>query len=169
VRRTLALIAAAAGLLAAFTDYRPPTTDYRLIASAIAREEDHVTALELAQWIRDRKPSLRILDLRSADEFDTYHVPRSERAAIESLPSTQFGAHETIVLISGGGAHAAQGWVLLRARGVRNVFFLRGGVDEWLADVMSPAKSSELTEYFGGVPRGDRPAADAAAVRRRGC
>lgn len=169
LRRVLAVIAAAGGLLALATDYRPPATDHRAIATAIAREQDHVTALELAQWIRDRKPALRVLDLRMAEEFETVHVPRSERVSIESIASMQVAPHETLVLISDGGAHAAQAWVLLRMRGARNVFFLRGGLQEWLDDVMSPAKSSELTEYFGGVPRGNRAPADAKAIRRRGC
>jgi len=169
LHRTLALIAGALGALAALTDYRLPTTDNRAIAIAIAREQDHVTALELAQWIRDRKPSLRILDLRNADAFDAYHVPTSERVAIESLASMDFGPHETVVLISDGGTHAGQAWVLLATRGVRNAFFLRGGMSEWIEDVMSPAKSSDLTNYFGGVPRGNARPVDASAIRRRGC
>ena len=169
LHRALAIAAAIAGILAALTDSRPPAANIGAIASAIAREQDHVTALELAQWIRDRRPGLRILDLRPVEEFESYRVPRSERVAIESLATMSVAPAETLVLISGGGAHAAQGWVLLRTRGVRNVYFLRGGLDEWIAEVMNPAKSNELSDYFGGVPRGDRAPADAAAIRRRGC
>jgi 3-mercaptopyruvate sulfurtransferase SseA len=43
------------------------------------------------------------------------------------------------VLVSDGGAHAAQGWVFLRALGIAHVYFLRGGLGEWLDDVMNPA------------------------------
>jgi hypothetical protein len=66
--------------------------------------------------------------------------------------------------------------VLLRALGYRNVFFLRGGVYEWLEQVINPAladttqaardafaKAAVLSRYFGGVPRSDlRPIADDA-------
>ena len=64
--------------------------DVARLAAAVAHEEDHITALELAEWIRGRKPGLRIIDLRSAREFDTYHLPNAEKLAIESVVSTPF-------------------------------------------------------------------------------
>lgn len=174
MHRALAGIAAAAGLLAAFSGspYRtaaPAKADVRRLAEAVGHEEDHVTALELAQWIRERRPGLRILDLRSPAEFASYHLPRAERMSIESLPEARLESTETIVLISDGGAHAAQGWVLLRVLGYPNVYFLRGGMAEWMSEVMNPAKPNELTRYFGGTPRiGDEPAT-ISDMRRRGC
>jgi 3-mercaptopyruvate sulfurtransferase SseA len=79
--------------------------------------------------------------------------------------------------------------VLLRANGHRDVYFLRGGLLDWMEDVMSPtlpadtsrARVSALSRYFGGVPRVDAPSVPAAAdpaptagaavarARRRGC
>jgi rhodanese-related sulfurtransferase len=170
-RRLLAGVALAAGLLAAVSAgvRREPPPDAARLASAVAHEEDHVTALELAQWIRDRKPGLRILDLRTPAEFATLHLPRAERVSIEQVVTMRFGPDETLVLISDGGAHAAQAWVLLEALGHRNVYFLRGGLGEWIDEVLNPAKPSDLTRYFGGMPRGDGAAADAASIRRRGC
>ena len=174
IRRALAIAALAAGGLAAVSGspYRAErsTIDVAVLARAVAAEEDHVTALELAQWIRDRQPGLRIVDLRSPEAFAEYHVPRAERIALEQLVRTPFGPAETIVLISDGGAHAAQGWVFLRALGHRHVYFLRGGLGEWLDQVMNPVKPTDLTRYFGGTPRaaGDEVPA-VQAMRRRGC
>jgi rhodanese-related sulfurtransferase len=125
----------------------------RALASEIEHETDHVTAVELAQWIRERKSGLRVLDVRTDSEFEAYHVPTAERVPLSSLAATHFEPNETLVLYSEGGAHAAQGWVLLRTAGLRNVYFLRGGLLEWIDDVMNPATPSELTRYFGGTPR----------------
>jgi rhodanese-related sulfurtransferase len=174
IRRTLAGAALAAGALAAVSGspFRAEraTVNVAELARAVAAEEDHVTALELAQWIRDREPGLRIIDLRTAAEFAEYHVPRAERIMFDQLLGTPFRQTETIVLISDGGAHAAQAWVFLRALGHRNVYFLRGGLGEWLDEVMSPAKPTDLTRYFGGMPR---PQVDGGVtvetIRRRGC
>jgi rhodanese-related sulfurtransferase len=159
------------GALAAFagSPYRATraTVDVQRLALAVAHEEDHVTAIELAEWIRGRKVGLRIIDLRTASEFETYHVPRAERIAIESLATAPLRATDTIVLISGGGAHAAQAWVLLQALGYKQVYFLRGGLQEWIDDVMNPTilatatpaamadfkRVGEISRYFGGVPR----------------
>ncbi|HEU4889456.1 MAG TPA: rhodanese-like domain-containing protein [Thermoanaerobaculia bacterium] len=171
--RILAVAALLLGVLAPFagSPYRAQQQgiDVQELAAQVAREEDHVTALELAAWIKDRKPRLRVIDLRSEEEFDEYHVPRAELMSFEQLLSARFASDETIVLISDGGAHAAQAWVFLCALGHEHVYFLRGGLGEWLDDVMNPPKTTELSRYFGGTARGDRPADDAAKMRRRGC
>ena len=141
--------------------------DVTVLAREVSTEADHVTAVELGRWIRDRKANLRIIDIRDSASFEDYHIPLAERVSLERLVGTDIGDNETIVLYSGGGAHAAQGWVFLRAQGHANVFFLRGGVNEWIGEVMNPqlprnAPASEraeldsvaaLSRYFGGVPR----------------
>jgi len=174
ITRVLAAAALGLGLLAPFagSPYRAnhASIDVPALARTVAREEDHVTALELAQWIKDRHPGLHVLDVRSAEEFDRYHLPTAERLALDSVAAVPFRADDTLVLYSEGGAHAAQAWVFLRALGYRNVYFLRGGLYEWLEQVMNPtladttaaardafARAAPLSRYFGGVPRRDIP------------
>lgn len=170
--RGLAVLALALGLLAplAGSPYKAnhAAIDVPLLARAVAREEDHVTALELAQWVKDRRPGLRVLDVRSREEYERYHLPTAERLALDSLSTVPFHDDDTLVLYSEGGAHAAQAWVFLRALGYRNVYFLRGGLYEWLEQVMNPtladttaaardafSRAATLSRYFGGVPRSD--------------
>jgi rhodanese-related sulfurtransferase len=173
MHRALGSVAILLGALAAFagSPYRE-TLDVQQLASEVTREEDHVTAIELATWIKDRKPGLRVLDLRSESEFDEYHVPGAENVTLDALLTTnRYASTDTLVLISDGGAHAAQGWVFLRALGYRHVYFLRGGLGEWLDEVMNPAKSTALTRYFGGTPRSatDTQTNSVTNMRRRGC
>ena len=128
VRRALAVIAGLGGALALVAgDPYSVKVDVRRLARAVAREEDHVTADELAQWIRDGKPGLRLIDVRPPTQFAKGHVARAENVPIESIDSVAFSPSDTIVLLSDGGAHAAQAWVFLQLRGYRNVFFLRDG------------------------------------------
>jgi rhodanese-related sulfurtransferase len=185
----LGALAAAAGSPARSTHGQ---IDVDELASMVVHEQDHVDAIDLAQWIRERKPGLRVIDVRTAAEFDEYHVPAAENIPIEGLSKATFAPSDTIVMYSQGGAHAAQAWVLLRALGHKQVFFLSGGLDEWATDVMAPLlpddatpaerqafeRASEISRYFGGVPHaGPRPApgsaSPAAAVltklKRRGC
>jgi rhodanese-related sulfurtransferase len=151
MRRALAWIAAIAGALALAAGDPHPVDIHRL-AAAVAHEEDHVTAQELAGWLRGRKPGLRIVDIRSPKEFADYHLPQAENIPLESITDAPFQRSETIVLISGGGAHAAQAWVLLQVRGYRNVFFLRGGLQEWTDALKSDPK---IGGYFGQPRRGN--------------
>lgn len=190
--RVLALAALTLGAFAAFAGSPRPGNgiDVVKLAHDVETEADHVTAVELARWIRDRKPNLRVIDIRDSIEFEDFHIPLAERMPIEKVVATSFKPAETVVLYSGGGAHAAQAWVMLRARGDRNVFFLRGGAAEWIADVLNPqipAKATDtekqewdsvaaLSRYFGGVPRQVDSAipsqafkASIARVRGRGC
>jgi rhodanese-related sulfurtransferase len=164
----LALLLALAAAFAGTPDRsRNARVDVDSLARAIEHEDDHVTALELAEWIRDRRPGLRVVDIRTVGEFNAMHIPTAERIPLSELSKTPFRRDETIVLYSEGGAHAGQGWVFLRALGYSQVYFLRGGLREWLDEVMTPTvdfrasdsvkkqfvRISDLSRYFGGSPR----------------
>ena len=183
-RRALVVIAVAAGVLAplAGSPYleRRAGIDVAELAAVVAREQDHVTAVDLAGWIKDRKPGLRVIDVRPAEDFNSYHLPSAESVPLESLPTSRFQPTDTLVLYSEGGAHAAQAWVFLEALGYRRVYFLRGGLDEWQDEVMNPTleknaspervsafeRVAALSRYFGGVPRtGDATASHDADGR----
>jgi rhodanese-related sulfurtransferase len=147
--------------------------DVSELARIVQREDDHVTAMDLARWIKDRQRPLRVIDVRTLEEYESFHVPTAERIPIDSLAMTTFRRDETIVLYSEGGAHAAQAWVFLRAMGYDHVYFLRGGLYEWLDLVMNPtfaaAKTSkdsaklaevmDVSRYFGGTPHIGVPSA----------
>ncbi|HVE70350.1 MAG TPA: rhodanese-like domain-containing protein [Thermoanaerobaculia bacterium] len=157
MRRALLVAAVVAGALAAIarSPHRTPQLDVTRLATLIETEKDHVTAVELAHWIRDRKPGLRVIDLRTPKEYAGTRVPSSVNLSLRELATRELTRSDTIVLISERGGHAAQGWVLLQARGYRNVFFLRGGMEEWVDDVLRSPRQKELSRYFGGVRSGD--------------
>jgi hypothetical protein len=157
------------------------------IASEITREADHVEALDLAEWIRAGEPGLRIIDVREDLDAATYLIPGAEAVAIESLTTIRVAAGERVVLYSEGGAHAAQAWVLLRARGVANAFVLKDGLAAWEDEVLAPlrpavaddtararySRARDLSIWFGGMPRlvplpdEVRPTREPAGRRRR--
>jgi len=162
--------------------------DVAALAREVADQDDHVSAVELAGWLRADRPRLRVIDLRSAAEFAIYHIPGAEHVALDQLTAARFAPGETIALYSETGVHAGQAWVLLRALGHRRVVFLRGGLHEWLDDVMSPTLAADaspearaafadvaaLSRWFGGTPRQLTASAASAsgapvAARGRGC
>lgn len=172
----------------------PTQLDIDHIARLIASGEDHTDPLQLAAWIRDRKPGLRVIDVRGPTEFADYAIPTAENIPVDQLSRTPFADSETIVLYSEGGAHAGQAWVMLKAMGVSNVTFISGGLVDWYVDVMTPAlpvnatpeqtqafeATAELSRYFGGEPQLGATTTSAAPpratpppriadIRRRGC
>ncbi len=170
VHRTLAGAAATLAMAAALVDARP-AIDAATLAADIETERDHISAPELAARIMRADPTLRIVDLRSRAEYDELHIPTASHATLDDLTQARFGRDETVVVYSEGSAHAAQAWVLLRLRGLRNVYFLREGIYEWIARVheprlavdATPAERAEferavaLSRFFGGVARSGVP------------
>jgi rhodanese-related sulfurtransferase len=165
VEQALAVIAIVGGAMAVVagspTRSARGSVDVTELARIVEHEEDHVTAVELARWIRDDKPRLRVLDIRADSEFDDFHIPGATRVPLAEIARMPLDSAATYVLYSEGGTHAAQGWFLLRARGATHVFFLRGGLYEWIEQVMSPRVASTtpqaqrdsiraLTLWFGG-------------------
>jgi rhodanese-related sulfurtransferase len=192
VHRGLAAVALVGGVLAtlAGSPYRADRAvlDAAGLARAIATEADHVTAIELARWIRDGKTGLRVLDVSDADPMMNLAVPLAEPVPMSELPA--FAAtvrpSDPVVVYSAGGAHGGQAWVLLRALGFTDVYFLQGGLEAWIDEVLAPVLPTpealtdeaqrravesiiELSLYFGGEPRvGRTPDATEPVVGGRG-
>lgn len=158
--RVLALVAALGGFLAPLGRDQAPAGEGPVL----------VAPLELAGWIRDRRPGLRVVDLRPTIEV---RLPRGERY----IPGEPFAPESTVVLVSEDGAgESPRIWARLRAHGHRDVRILERGAEGWIDDVLSPTVPSELSRYFGGVPRSLAPGETAtptkvraALVRGRGC
>jgi rhodanese-related sulfurtransferase len=179
----LAAIALALGTLAAASG--SATSAGAAASQRTAADADaaagHVDALVLAQWIRDRKPQLRIIDLRDGLAADDYRIQGAENVSLQRIPQLDARAGETIVLYADGSGQAAQAWMLLRVRGVKAVV-LRDGMAAWEDEVMAPRipdsadtaavrrfdQIKDLSAWFGGRPSHE-PAASIAnqAPRRR--
>lgn len=150
-----------------------------------------VTALQLARWIKDRKV-MRLLDVRTREEYDDFHLPRAEHVPLESLTATIFESGDTVIMYS------ASLETTVRAVGVLEsgdsaavVLYMQDGIADWLTDILNPRRArdatpdvvaafetkAELSRYFGGLPRitDDEPegmtstAAVLKKTKRRGC
>jgi hypothetical protein len=150
---------------------------------------EQVAALDLAEWIKDRRQDLQVVDLRSIPAFEDYHVPTAVRIPIESVRTTRFAANATVVMYGDDEQQAERGAGMVRALGHDRVLCLKRGVTGWLDEVMNPtlpagaspdavaafARTSSISRYFGGVPRVGGPSLGAGSggqgqpARRRGC
>jgi rhodanese-related sulfurtransferase len=184
-RRRLALVAFVLGLLAAFgpSPYRgaAATVNTKEAAIQMATGTDQVGVTALADWIIQGRADFRVVDLRSAADYAVYHVPPAENVPVAALTASSLQRNEKIVLYAEDGARAAQAWMLLKARGFRGVYILRGGLEAWKDSVLFPrmaadatpeqvvdfAKRREVSRFFGGAPQaasGDSTSQQTAAV-----
>jgi rhodanese-related sulfurtransferase len=143
-----------------------PTRPRGICTSAI----QSISALKLAEWIRDGRPGLRVLDIRDSSAFVTRHIPSAESIELMELSSVAPKDGETVVLYSDDDLLDLQGASWLTRAGHARVHVVRGGMTAWLDEVIDPvvqgdsaAVVSALSRYFGGVPR----AASASDARTR--
>jgi rhodanese-related sulfurtransferase/uncharacterized membrane protein YedE/YeeE len=169
---TLESVALTLAFAFAFASERPAlaAAQVAVIAAQIANEEDHVDPLDLADMIRERREGLRIIDVREGLDSSTYVIPGAETVPLDELTSLEVSPRDHLVLYSDGGAHAAQAWVLLRARGLTDVKVLKDGMAAWEDEVLEPAppapsavaedtaqrrfkRARDLSLWFGGHVR----------------
>ena len=163
------------GAGAAVSDGVQPVDGARL-ASHMAGDRDSVSAIDLAEAIAaGHGPA--VFDLRSAAEFEQFHVPSATHTTLDALAGLELPRTTRLVLYADGGVRVAQARVLLRMRGYRDVVVLRDGVYEWIARVHEPQLASDatlaerqdferraaLSRYFGGQPHLDVPRGEVAS------
>lgn len=174
----VALLLGAGALLASPYPGSKVTLDARELALVVGTAADRIEATELAAWIIESRADFRLVDLRSQAEFDEYHIPTAVNVPMSGLADAGFGRQEKLVLYSEDGIHAAQAWMLLRARGYRSVYMIEGGLKDWkdrvlfpvLADNVTPAerarddRARSVSAFFGGQPRSATEVAAGAAA-----
>jgi len=166
----LAMLAFVLGALAiAAVPYRGglAVIDTRALALEAAGHADQVAPLDLAAWIIETRSDYRLIDTRSEAEFQRYHIPTAENVPVQNLPDAPLGRLEKIVLCSEGDAQSAGGRVLLRAKGFKGVYILKGGLEAWNSQVLFPVLAENpgpdararderlrsMSAFFGGHPR----------------
>ena len=95
----------------------------------------HVDPAELLGLMHDDLVKLRIVDVRGEADYNLFHLADAERVDCEEL-FAGWGedlAHDVIVVVVGNDELRAEGaWRMLRARGLRNLYVLAGGLNRWV-------------------------------------
>jgi len=154
--------------IGATVEPRPTTTVHtKELLTRIEREEDHIHPSELATWILEGRTDYRLIDIRSRDAFDAYHIPTAECLPMARVADGELRRTDKIILYGDGGIHAAQAWMVLSGMGYKKVYTLREGLDAWKEDVLFPTlpatpspaeqarfeRTAHVARFFGGQPR----------------
>jgi sulfur-carrier protein adenylyltransferase/sulfurtransferase len=113
---------------------------------------------EVADMIINEDPSLLLIDVRGADEFEKFHLPGSINIPLSSLLDEQWKEYlnqdvRLNVFYSNGTVNANQAWMLTRQLGYRNNYVLQGGLNYWVETIMNPtapgstSPNEELARY----------------------
>ena len=137
----------ALALLALIAGDRPTdvlaNVDLHSLAADIEQERDHLLP-DSVRILLTSGTGLQVIDLRDSAAFALAHLPGAVRSNLEGLLVLPLRKDLPILLYSDGGTHAAQGWMLLRARGFPAVHSMLGGWKAWSAASGSTPASPAL-------------------------
>lgn len=99
-----------------------------------------VDAPELANWVKEKHPNMRVIDVRGMNEIAAGTVPAAEAVPLHILPAkvSEFDRNEKLVFVCRSGARSAQACMFLQQHGFENVFNLRGGMISWVQSGLEP-------------------------------
>lgn len=147
-RTLLAIILVTMGIIIAAVPQNT-TKPYKLTAPEMLAEvttrTQFVSPEVVADMIVKKDPSLRLIDVRSQEEFEKFSLPGAINIPVTDLLSDQ---HIDIlnqdikmnVLYSNGTLTANEAWMITRQLGYTNNFVLEGGLNYWFETIMNPQK-----------------------------
>ena len=125
---------------------------FRLTADELLQEAgagvQFVSPDVVADMLVQKDPSLRLIDVRTPEEFDAYHMEGAINIPLSSLLSDEYTdilnqeAYMN-VFYSNGSVYANQAWMITRQLGYENNFVLEGGLNYWFGNILSPQEPSQ--------------------------
>ncbi|MEI6049426.1 MAG: rhodanese-like domain-containing protein [Bacteroidota bacterium] len=152
-RTLLALFIIPMGLIIAAVPQNK-TKPYKLTAEQLLGEVNtrtqYVTPDAVADMIIKKDPSLRLIDVRSQDEFEKFSLPGAINIPATDLLSDQYADIinqdvKTNIFYSNGTLAANEAWMITRQLGYNNNFVLEGGLNYWFDAILNPQKPASTS------------------------
>ena len=144
----LALILVPMGLIIAAVPQNK-TKPYKLTADELLGEVNsrtqYITPEVVADMIVKKDPSLRLIDVRSQDDFEKYSLPGALNIPVTDLLSDKYidilnQDVKMNIFYSNGTLTANEAWMVTRQLGYKNNYVLEGGLNYWFDAILNPQK-----------------------------
>lgn len=115
----------------------------------------YVSTDKVAQLIIEGDPTLELVDVRQASDYEKFSLPNSINIPLDSLlqPAYQdyLGIEGMKVLFySNDDIKADQAWVLAKRLGYNKIYVMKGGLNCWIKTIIQPQEpsaNSPATEF----------------------
>ena len=151
--RLLALFIIPMGLIIAAVPQNK-TKPYKLTAEQLLGEVNtrtqYVTPDVVADMIIKKDPTLRLIDVRSQDEFEKFSLQGAINIPVTDLLSEKYADilnqdGKMNVFYSNGTLNANEAWMVTRQLGYNNNFVLEGGLNYWFDAILNPKKPASTS------------------------
>jgi len=124
--------------------------DAEQLLSEIKDGNNLITTDVVADMLVKKDPSLVLIDVRSKADYDQFHLPGAVNVPIANLLSSENAGYfdqdiKMNVLYANGTTNATEAWMLLRQKGYKSVFVMKGGLNYWAETIMNPQKPASTS------------------------
>lgn len=116
------------------------------LARITATGHDKISAEKIADDYIAGLGDYKIIDIRDAQAFATYHLPDAENMHVNSDEFNDIERNENIVIYSDDAEATAKAWFILKARGYQSVRTVDGGLTAWMDKVLYPSKPTDTSK-----------------------
>ena len=151
---TILMLVLAVGTLFLTSDDEPKQIAPEELLQEIIQPTRYVTTDQVAKMIIQGDPSLLMVDVRPAAEYEEFALPGSLNIPLEELLNdgnlAYFGVPGIkVVFISNDDIRADQTWVLTKRLGIDGTYVMKGGLNSWIQTIIDPSQ-----------PNADAPSVD---------
>lgn len=105
----------------------------------------YISPDEVADMLINKDPSIQLIDIRSAEEYQKFHLPGAYSIPMSELLDEEYRYvidqdMKINVFYSNSSVKANEAYIISRQLGYHNNYVLEGGLNHWAAVIMNPEK-----------------------------
>jgi sulfur-carrier protein adenylyltransferase/sulfurtransferase len=102
----------------------------------------------IAERLINEDPSLLLIDVRTPDYFSKFSLPGAINIPFSVIGNEDWESdlnqkEKDMVLFSNDDIFADQAWIICTRMGYKNLYVMKGGLNKWYTDILSPTEPSE--------------------------
>lgn len=110
--------------------------------------ERYISTDRLADRLVNQDPTVLLIDTRSEAEFKSFALPGAINIPLKDILNEDKSAYldqdvYDVILYSSTNFYADQAWILTNRLGYKNIYVLKGGLNEWFNTIISPKYPDE--------------------------
>lgn len=112
----------------------------------------YVSTDQVAKRIIQNDPTLELIDVRPASEYELFSLPKSINVPLDSILNkdylSYFGIPGTkVIFISNDDIAADQAWVITKRLGFKSTYVMKGGLNTWMETIIDPKQPAETDPH----------------------
>ncbi|MCB2219653.1 MAG: rhodanese-like domain-containing protein [Bacteroidetes bacterium] len=109
----------------------------------IMNQSRFLSADLIAARIIDEDPSIMLVDVRTAEAYNSYSLPGAINIPLKETLDEEWQPYLNqrgvdVVFFSNGDLFADQAWILCSRLGYKNLYVMEGGLNQWFTQIMQP-------------------------------